>query len=39
MNPRLEFETLRKFIIHSTFIGPVPGISRELSTENGLKIF
>jgi thiol-disulfide isomerase/thioredoxin len=35
----LDFEILRKFIIYSTFIGPAPGISRELSTENGLKIF
>jgi thiol-disulfide isomerase/thioredoxin len=35
----LAFEILRKFIVHSTFIGPAPGISRELSTENGLKIF
>jgi hypothetical protein len=37
--PDLKFEPLRNFIIHSTFIGPAPGISRELSTENGLKIF
>jgi len=35
----IRFEPLRKFIVHATFIGPAPGISRELSTENALKIF
>jgi hypothetical protein len=35
----LKFENLRKFIVHATFVGPAPGISRELSVENGLKIF
>jgi hypothetical protein len=35
----ITFEDLRDFIIHATFIGPAPGIVRELSTENARKIF
>lgn len=38
-NKKFNFDGLYDFIIKSTFIGPAPGILRELSIENSLKIF
>lgn len=34
-----KYEELRTFVLRSVFTGPAPGIARELSTENAMRIF
>lgn len=35
----MNFEKMRDFVMRATFTGPTPGIVREISTENAMKLF